>query len=87
MTSGKENNPKIVQNNIILLRKKSALWAELLLSVSLTGHTSGPTSPHYIKGYLNVFEKWGIIKGRNLNMALLGQILRTYNKTGLLPDF
>jgi len=88
MTSkNKTKSKKIIQSQTLLLRRNSALWAELLKSVSITGHTSGPASPHYIKGYLNVFEKWGILTDRNINIVVLDQILRSYNKTGLLPDF
>ena len=71
----------------LLLKKTPALWIELLKSISLSGHTSGPTSQHYIQGYQTVFEKWGILKRGGLDLNLIDRVIRTYGETGALPDF
>lgn len=71
----------------LLLKKNTALWIELLKSISRTGHTSGPTSQHYIQGYQSVFVKWGILKRGTIDLNLIDRLVRTYDETGCLPDF
>ena len=68
-------------------KKNPALWVNLLTSINRTGHTSGPTSEHYIQGYQTVFKKWGIIKGRNIDLKLINQLLTNYKEIGNFPEF
>jgi len=76
-----KKNPKL------LPKKNPLLWVALLKSISSKGHTSGPTSQYYIQGYQTVFEKWGIINGRNIDLKLIDRILTEYSETRLLPVF
>ncbi|MBU2476388.1 hypothetical protein KKG83_02870 [Candidatus Micrarchaeota archaeon] len=82
-------NAKINKNKLpkLLPKKNPVLWVELLKSISSSGHTSGPTSQYYIQGYQAVFEKWGITKGRNIDLKLIDRILSEYSETRLLPVF
>jgi hypothetical protein len=76
-----QKNPKL------LPKKNPLLWVELLKSISSSGHTSGPTSQYYIQGYQAVFQKWGIFKGRNIDLKLIDRILNDYGETRILPAF
>ncbi len=84
---------KIKKSNKLFLtqnhhpKKNPKIWIKLLNSVSRTGHTSGPTSENYIQGYKTVFEKWGIINKRGIDLNAVNKVIKEYDETRKLPEF
>ncbi|PJA18669.1 MAG: hypothetical protein COX63_02050 [Candidatus Diapherotrites archaeon CG_4_10_14_0_2_um_filter_31_5] len=85
MTKNKSNKLFLIPK--MFPKKNPNSWVKLLTSISMTGHTSGPTSENYIQGYQAVFEEWGIIKGRSLDLKLIDRVLKEYKETGIFPAF